>query len=474
MAHIENQNSTFFAKVYGTAARSLSSETSAARNREPVPGLSALLATFPTVHVDPGTPASAASEFVSFSQCVDFGGIAANPRDPDFLRISEIMQIYLRTARAAVAGLFWESFFSGSTLPIRADFPDRCRTIQAASFWLADTVVVPHIRAATPKGEILRSTDARNLYPFHPYRAFAAACVRDPGEILNHYLAGFGPRSSGAAELTRKVASYYADDAQKPAVARAVFTALSEAGVFGEYFARFCAHRNMPALTQEEVTPRNLLRTIQRLNHLPSATLARVKVRRALQTRAYFAVCIRHLIQSRHFFSYRPISFRHLVAWLDSYLEDLEDLLAALCAGRGTAAVDRGLKQADLNYATTAGDTLARGQVWCGKRFCLAPALMLNLDAPDTLAPRALQLVQNIAMPSVNMDLWPRESMAVIAQAAQMLKRTSPRNLGRACADMLKMKPAATRWSVPLSSFQPEKSRFRELLFWNGLNGVEQ
>jgi len=495
MEHIRQQNAGHYGHTVTHAKSVLGKRAKTTSPGGPVRDLTHLLETFPTLVLATPTPLGALNDFVPASQCVDFRIFpdTYSSAKIDFPWMSTVMRNYTRTARNAIESLLWEPFFAGQHLPSRSTTVKLSKEHRAAAYWFSDFILARSIREATPRGEIMPSEGPQQLHCFHPYRALHAKGVRNQDQALAVYLQGFTATASASSNLARALGKFYSAEIPNATKSLALHDGLVNAGIYTEFYRRFCALTNIPTAAPDGVSPQTLSAVLSRLSALPAKLRTQIKLRRALQTRAYFALCTRHLLHQDQCFSHKPLNIKLTIEELESYLDDLQLLLQSLCKSASLATIDLGIRKADQLYGNTVGRRLAKSQTWVGSRILLNrkfhhnPTMELGhsykINNGAELAEYANGLVLKLAMPSVSIYAAPKASEAVLKLAIQTRNlatavhaRSTPadlRRLSRKCEELLKSDLVVTKWSAPLSANQPINNCFRELLFWAECEGED-
>jgi hypothetical protein len=257
MQHIRQQNAGHYGKTVTHVTSVLGRRPKTVSPGGPVNALTHLLETFPTLETTKTTPAGAFDDFVPASQCVDlriFPDTYSSAKI-DFPWMRTVMRSYTRTARNAIEGLLWEPFFTGQCIPTRSTAARLSKEHRAAAYWFSDFILARSIREATPKGEIMPSEGPQQLHHFHPYRALYAKGVRNEDQALAVYLQGFTAKGNSCSNLAGALRKFYSAQIPTSAKALAVHDGLAQAGIFAEFYQRFCTLSNIPTVAPAGVSP---------------------------------------------------------------------------------------------------------------------------------------------------------------------------------------------------------------------------
>src|SRR5438552_1868768 len=211
--------------------------------------------------------------------------------------------------------LLWEPFFVGHCKPhSAAEFANTGILFEAFCFFFSDILLTRTIRERYPDQELVFSRHAVSMRHFQPYRAFRALGIEDCRRILQTYLLAFSLRHSDVslsnAPLARELQLRFATMAYYAGVpARRTLKHLADNLVFGEFYSRFCRVPGLPTLVSEDASRRlkegdvkGYLHQIHecelaRWKAIPLSLSRSVRLRRAVQTRAYFALQLRRIIE---------------------------------------------------------------------------------------------------------------------------------------------------------------------------------
>jgi hypothetical protein len=419
-----------------------------------------------------------------------------------FSLIAQAVEKVVILAHEAMHVLLWEPFFAGRIGRLtETDFTAYSLAFEGYCFFYADIVVTPLLRERFPDGELVLSRSAVSSPYFHPYRVFKALGITDRTQILRTYVQAFGGYETPL--VTRRVSSPLVHDFARRAYrfhashrrdSRRLYRALRHMGLFAGLAERFCRVEGIPSLLGED-----LLDTLQesgslafcqglhergmrRLARAPSAHLQRVRLRRALQTRAYFAFQLRTVLVERLYVPAASLSCRQaaIVTTIDRYLDRLERALGMLTAHVATREIQSAQQQSDRLFSRDVRGPLLAAKAWVGRRELIHPRR--ELARLDVLACGSegrgdeqayLSLVQRLlgmANPR-HLDGPARRMPSVLLRPLIDGALARGQDEAASCAFTGALREALAEpalletWSVPLSAIDPLHNRFRDLTF---------
>lgn len=417
--------------------------------------------------------------------------------EESFAAIEKAVLEFIFASHEAVHVLSWEPFFVGKHRPRdEAAFLEQSFAYEALAFWYSDLVVTPRIRAASPDGELVHSRSVVSSN-FHPYRALKAAGV-GAGAALDVYLQAFAARDSallhGGDIYTRNLAKrIYAFYQRHLKPAQGMYRALTRIGVFDELYGRFCAIEGLPTLFPAALLAHDpnrdadaycraiARRAMRSLDALPRSRVAAVRLRRAAQTRAYFALVLRDVLARGQvgLENGRSLPARRRAAAVDgieTYLAGIERALVRLAAGEGAAA-KTALAKADEAHRAVAR---ALAGTWLTERDYLLPGIPgigeRTIAVPSATCLRTPREVEQLfrhvyarvshdgggAALRASLDRRVAALFAALARRDARPGRVGWRALTAALDDFLWHPLVRPRWTVPAA--QPSAhSHFREL-----------
>ena len=401
----------------------------------------------------------------------------------------------------------WEPFFTGRWRPrTRSSFRECSLLAEGFCYFFSDIVVSGAVRVRLPDGEFALERQTPSNARFHPVRAFKALGIVDHQEIADIYLEGFRgqttrlwqPRGTSdvAASLAAQAYQFYAGSRRLLAE---MHGALKAFGGLTEFYQRFCAIPGLPTFLaaaeakEESAFPDQksyflnfFSETLPHLAGLSEDQMRRVRLRRMLQMRAYYALQIRWLLREHLVIAQNGSArlFEAIADQVEVYLSALQDLLQKL-ALQGDVAVPESLAKIDASYARQVRKKFLIHQAWSGQRWLIAPRRAggcIRVHAP--LPPReqeakrelseiAAFLVEELtarvadskSVPARSMILSQIQRLAELGAVAGNGSATRTRRALRQLQAELATPALLKFWSVPLASFDPEHNRYRELVF---------
>jgi hypothetical protein len=400
----------------------------------------------------------------------------------------------------------WEPFFTGFWRPRgKGAFREFSLLAEGFCFFFSDIVVSSAVRARLPDGEFALERRTPSNALFHPARAFRALGIEDHAAILDIYLEGFNggqtalwqPRGGNTfvAKLAAQAYDFYAGSLRYLDEAHAALTAF---GGLSDFYRRFCAIPGLPSLLDEAQARRaggegrkayfaEFFRSgLPRLAALKSSEVTRVRWRRMLQMRAYYALQVRWLLHEDLVVARAwtaPLR-RRLAQHVDTYLDGLHDLLVRL-ARRADPLPERDLARLDAAYDEQVRTPCQAHDAWVGHRWLIAPRRAGGLVNVFTASPakgRAakVHLLQTVSFLSHELTQRLSDGKTVEARAEILTQLQRVAALGAVggrgsatdtstAARRLRSELARPQmlpiWSVPLASFDPAGNRYRELAF---------
>ena len=401
----------------------------------------------------------------------------------------------------------WEPFFTGQWRPrTRSSFREFSLMAEGFCYFFSDIVVSGAVRVRLPDGEFALERQTPSNARFHPVRAFQALGIVDHREIVDVYLEGFRgqstrlwqPRGTSdfAASLAAQAYNFYAGSQR---LLDEMHGALTAFGGLTEFYRRFCAVPGLPSFLGESEAQKASAapdqksyflaffnETLPYLAGLPKAEIERVRLRRMLQMRAYYALQVRWLVR-KNLVAAKDMSTRLCETIADAvevYLSGLQDLLQKL-ALQEDATVMASLAQLDAVYSRQVRKKFLIHDAWSGQRWLIAPRRAggcIRVHAPlpprEQEAKRELSHIASFLVEELTAKLAESKSvparsliLAQIQRLAELGAVGGNRSAQRTRQALRQLRVELARphllklWSVPLASFDPENNRYRELVF---------
>ncbi|HUP57407.1 MAG TPA: hypothetical protein VM598_08145 [Bdellovibrionota bacterium] len=423
-----------------------------------------------------------------------------------FMRVSEQLWRFISISHEAMHVALWEPFFTGHWRPqSKSEFLSFSLKNEGACFFYSDIVVASSVRERFPDGEFVFNRGFQSSPNFHPYRAFRALGITDPARILDEYLAAFAGEpcrlssaarepNGFAASLAGKIRAFYNGTSKPNALLHQM---LSSTGILGEYHARFCSVRGLPSLFEAETQALcaagdfdSFIRTVfeaelGKLDRCDPSLLTRVRLRRAIQTRAYFASQLGYILSNGLHLGKAPAhALKAIGDGVASYLIRLESILRQLARDPNERKQHQELEAADRYFETRCRRPLEKAELWCAKRYWIFPedvALSVGVSGNgarpvdrDQARRNILFLVRQLSRRiTAGMSTTEQERLLKVigslSSCSESWARGKRKFLSKAeterLARALGSADARPLWSLPLSAVDPLNNRFRELLF---------
>jgi hypothetical protein len=398
--------------------------------------------------------------------------------------------------------LMWEPLFVGAMAELDAStFVQMSMGFEGFCFWYPDIVVAKQLRDRYANGDVVLSRRGASSPHFSPHMAFDALGIDNADRIRQIYLDAFsglstplatkvGMAHAASRSLARRIYGFYARG--KLDVAR-LYTELNRVKLFGDFARRFWLS-GLPSALPDALLARTRAGEISLDEYcdeiagagfrwiagLDEARLMAVAFRRMVQTRAYFAWTVRHVLREQLFVGPSgagvPASgVEEIVGQLDHYLARLERILLVMrdrpghvhardLAGAALAAADR-------HYDRAVRLRLKRARLWVRNRRQIFPNDSVQLpwgplrraEATPRRREHALQRCLEIGrglagerrpLPPATSEVCRRP-----ARDADLDRWIRAHNRFMTHPEVL------PRWSIMLSDVDPCRDSFRELLF---------
>lgn len=377
--------------------------------------------------------------------------------------------------------LLWEPFFVGRCKPrSAAEFANIGILFEAFCFFFSDILLTPTIRERYPDREVVFSRHALSMRHFQPYRAFRALGIKDCRRILQTYLLAFSLRHSdislSKAPLARELQLRFATMAYYAGPSRRTLKHLADNLVFDEFYNRFCRVPGLATLVSEDSSRlvkegdvKGYLHQIHecelvRWKAIPLALARSVRLRRAVQTRAYFALQLRRVIERDEVRSLSA-SRKHPTA----ILSPLEEYLSSLEHAIGSPELTS-IRRADAFYEKHVRAFLVRTRAWVSRREFIFPLLesprVCGRGTRSELLGSCRLLVGVLCGKRAAGEKAAEYLLEELLEIQALLKdRGLSPGLRRRYENFLYRDGVRELWSVPLSFNSPGVNRFRELSF---------
>lgn len=413
--------------------------------------------------------------------------------DGEFNRVIEPVRRYITVGHEAMHVLMWEPFFTGHLVPRAKQFAPWSLAFEGFCFWAADVLLNPKIKLRDPDGQWTMSRQSVSESLYHPRRAFEDLGLSTPDSILQVYLNSFGgfvsplsrTKKSIPLSLANRAYAFYDSTTKTP---RQMFDNFERIGLFDSFFRRFCAVPNIPTLLPHSLLSMDLAGDVHAycqamprrgfafIDRLDPHVVLRVRTRRSLQTRAYFAYGLHYLLRNGLVLHKKPFSLQAATRRIETYMDGLESLLAKLCAGQKPQSLTSELRQLDLAYSRTLRAQLIASEVKVGRRESILPVMpghsifQPGEDRSHLSLKNLLLFAQALAQQALaleNAEILPLIHAVVgsVNRCKGKFKKTARVQLSRDIDALIAHPAYVEKWSLPLSSFDPLHGSFRDFLF---------
>ncbi|MEN9835441.1 MAG: hypothetical protein RL011_1634 [Pseudomonadota bacterium] len=401
----------------------------------------------------------------------------------------------------------WEPFFAGYWHPrSKASFREFSLKAEGFCYFFGDIVVSGAIRIRLPDGEFALDRQSASNARFHPVRAFKAAGISNHREILDIYLEGFSgkptplwqPRGKNdyAAALAAQAYDFYKGTL---GYLTNMHTALEAFGCLSEFFRRYCSIPGLPSFLLQSQAPQPgsgdlnnyfaafFHSALSRLEQLTQADVTKIRWRRMLQMRAYYAMQVRWLISENYLTTEKPMAKstrQQIMAEIRAYLDGIENLLHR-AADQDDFSPARQLEALDARYSARVRSEFLRLGAWVGVRWLIAPSraggsinLVRTASPNDIEAKRHISKTVTFLVEELTARLVDSKNAKMKTTLLTLIKAISEigakagqgsgaeiRTAERALRRELARKEILELWSLPVASFDPRRNRYRELVF---------
>lgn len=433
-----------------------------------------------------------------------------------FQTLEDSLRSLLLSVHEALHIALWEPFFTGRLrVADKETFKSASLCFEACCFWYADLIATPRLRRKFPDNELTFERKAISETYFHPSRAFAALGITEPDRILEVYMAAFCGRGTPLSQ-PKEIFSFnlaqriYQFHFAAKAPLHGLYAQLRRAGTFSEFRERFCAVDCVPSLFPDELSAslgsdldssglpfrycRGVFeRGLPFIESLPKRELARVRLRRYIQSRAYFAFVLRKVLKDENFVSLRGAHHgvgTTLLSSTDSYLQKLESALRALCANKTFRGVVEQIDGADRFFSNQVVRKARSQELWVARRTSILPrharAHLTGLLKTEALSPRRRKQEATRLRKYFARALYrgkPGFDPATVSRFARILPDLLSSSVERPASKRVGSSPLTEKefietynaiaahpevipeWGAPLYGIDPERNQFRDLLF---------
>lgn len=420
----------------------------------------------------------------------------------DFKHVGNTAQRLLVLAHECMHVLLWEPFFGGNFVPKKDNFIPLSLAFEGFCFWHTDMVLNSKVSLRAPDGEKVFDRFSISQDHLHPKTAFEVLGLSDPKTILKIYVDAFRGIETELSRksdhplvwfLAQRIYSFSAFNKVGPA---GMFRVFNEMGLFDRYRRDFCQVSGIPAILSADALkypiaqdPEGYLWTIfaeefDKINGLDREKIQRIRLRRAIQTRAYFALSLQHILSLGSVVADRGFSLMRSREEVNSHYNRLKEILARLANGEPVTVLTPAVTRADDAYSKGARTHFKRFNARTAAREQLYPEISpytkLSLtDDRERLSAKALKefgygVLTRFVDKEIDFINSPRRTRELFGLAHQLSVAISrldrptlakKKQLSNAISRLLGHDQVFKRWSLPLASVDPSNNFFREILF---------
>jgi hypothetical protein len=385
--------------------------------------------------------------------------------------------------------LFWEPFFTGVDRPKTArEYRRLALGLEGANFWNDSFNLSPALSKSlkAPDGEKSgERQDAGNRVYAGRVALSELGCHKK--ELLREFINVFQGKSSKMGSLSKmpialnvlaKNGSAFYGGRKKSDL---FFNILNEMEIFTSYFDRFCKKPGIPALfdwkfrilNREEEFADYLFGKFWRDYRKKSVLdLNRIRLRRRIQTRAYFAFELRHLLKDNLVFSQpsgKIFGAIRLIPSVERYLDGLEKILERLIEGAPLFRISRELQNNDRFYEDNIRKNVRSECLWMAKRYFVLPLLETSDHSFGLKADgEIVEATEYELLLDYAKDLYENsrvKGLGLQAEIAGIQKMRNEKSKRRKMNELISRAPVLNQWSLPLSDMSPLHDQFPELYF---------
>ncbi len=459
-----------------------------------VPDLRAMIGSFDaTAPLAPRTHSYTRAEWNPFSQrlIVDPNELCGSPLTETFQKTTHSVEGVVKTYHEATHVLLLEPFFLGR-LDLRTweAFETISYAFEAAAVWHMENKICMGVDSRLPDGESIYPRVGFSTSQYHHAKSKAASFA-DDSKLLEMYIeafSGYPTELLDAKDIFSKnlMARMYCLHFDTVDLTKRSFHLLEWAGVMREFVPRFC-HEGLPTVLPESVLAFDANREVHAytaaffehglaaFSAAKKRTFDGVRLRRRIQTRAYFALCLRRLLETGRYFRRNPkapkVSIEAIKGSLGDYLAQLESTLKGPLLARTLDRCEAEIAAADRRFELHVRRPLTRGDLWVGRRllFFLPKPHVRSTEIGMLGADRDVDAAQDLVFFLLDEKSRVKDRQWLLEKIAQLQRISTSKASAKRKREQLDafcIEPdVAELWSVPLSSIDPVNNQFSELLF---------
>ncbi len=467
-----------------------------------LPGLNKALHTLDAISAQREFFGTVIEEWNPLTQCPTVNTIDFNTHSltSDFQAIAQNVTNFLQLVHEGLHVILLDDFFSSenSKWDKPRSFVDLYLKSEAFAFWYTDIVVTPKLRARLPDTELVFARSTVSSYYFHPYRALEAIGLKKTHDSLALYLSAFSgfqtklDRSKKRLNvgLRQRIQSFYVNS-QTPLTQ--LHQSLSRAGIFDEYAKVFCRIEGLPRLfadrhqtgAEDDFFHWMFQTGLPRISKMSEEHLIAVRLRRRIQTRAYHAWMLHHVLSNVGVVDSTgakveiPEDVDHT---LQEYLTGMKVLIESLCElnkvgpadmRRGLKALSQTIEDFDASFESGFRAHTKVSQLWVQRRDILlkknSPNLSVRSFGPLPNSAKVPQKYIDVLFSIISKEIdrsakTDFQFSKILILFSQMSSAKGPWKT-RLFNALIFHRSVLPLWSVRLSDIDPKKSEFRELVF---------
>lgn len=423
----------------------------------------------------------------------------------EFESIADAANRLVVMAHEAMHVLLWEPFFCGHFIPSKRNFRHLSLGFEGFCFWYADIIVNGKIRLEYPDGERALERCSASQQSVHPRTAFELLEIKDPRKTMEIYVAAFLGYETYFTQhlenpiirnLAERFYSFYSLTVDAP---NGMFQSFKEFGLLDDFYIRFCKPRGLPSILPDAVLSRSPALNLEdycwtvyndglkHIETLDRRSIKSVRVRRGIQTRAYFAYSLRNTIRKHQYKAKTPLPRNSIVPRIDEYLDLLSAALTKI--SRDHEQAELAMHAADHFYTRQILGPLKIHEVHATARAQLAPQLRGHSKlvlhehrehfSSANISHFSRSVMDMYVRPALDFEREGKKSKELTGLMMDTLdsltqlkrirnedKRTEIKaSVSKKIDQMLGHELVFKRWSLPLSANDPAANIFHEINF---------
>lgn len=382
--------------------------------------------------------------------------------------------------------LLLEPFFIGKlNFKSLQDFEYCYLAFEGATVWHMELTATPAYDSKHFDGESLYARAGITTPSFSHRAALRALSTSSEDETLKLYIDCFTGCHTKLAQsdniyarnlAVRLYSSFF--DSKKPM--QLLHNQLTSLGIIDEFQNRFCKIPNLPTILPPTVTKFNPSKEmsdychcffrlgIPHMDRLPLHQVQLIRIRRKLQTRAYFAFCLLRALERKQFFS-RKATFStkeipQIVADLKEYLVTLEGTLQQPLLQGKSKTCNKEIAAADKFFDCQIFKKLKKLDLWMSKRLLYAPpGQSMSLGYIGHSESRKIKLKDFSNLAQLFLKYPHDESITLEKKIEEIVELSKNRGNPTVYNRIISQPHFRKVWSQPLYSINPNQENYREL-----------